>query len=356
MKILHITNTLEQGGVESLLFDLLPEMKSKGHEVAILVLSKSKCSLKKDFEEKGIRVLVTPYSSLYNLLNIFLIWKYVGQFDIIHSHLFPTQYYVAIAHALCGKKCRFYTTEHSHTNRRRTILIFRTIEQWVYRQYDGVIAMSDLAARNLSLWINRNCTLIYNGVDFNKFHASISEINLNDFGIDKTKKRVVMTARFYEAKDHVTAIKAMALLSPDIVLLFIGSGTTIKYCQDLVTKMSLNDRVYFCGQQKNIVPFLKLADVCLLATNYEGFPISILEYMAAQKPIVASDVPGVDNLVKDIGLLYKHKDDFDLSVKIKKMIDNPLLAAELAQKGFLKVKEYSSNITTEKYLIEYGGV
>lgn len=71
MKILHITNRLSEGGVESFLLNLLPQLKVNGHEVELLVLNKEAISMKTIFEDRGIKVYVGRYANLYNPLNIF---------------------------------------------------------------------------------------------------------------------------------------------------------------------------------------------------------------------------------------------------------------------------------------------
>ena len=75
MKILHVTNTLEQGGVESFLLDLLPAIKKRGHVVSVMVMDRKKNKLHSLFEEKGIQVYTAPFNSLYNIFNLFFLWK-----------------------------------------------------------------------------------------------------------------------------------------------------------------------------------------------------------------------------------------------------------------------------------------
>jgi len=351
MKILHVTNTLEQGGVESFLSDLLPSIKKRGHTVSVMVMDRKKNKLHSLFEEKGIKVYTAPFNSLYNIFNLFFLWKLCRNYQVIHSHLFPSQYYVALISLFSEKKKIFVTTEHSITNQRRNRRFFRSIEKFIYSKYSKVITISDLATRNLSSWINKNCLTIYNGIHLNK--NQISSVRRQDWGISINQKLIIMVARFYEAKDHVTAIKAMTLLPNNVVLAFIGSGETMEACKNLVSALSLSNRVLFWGQQNDVASFLNMADICLLSTYYEGFPISVLEYMAAGKPIVASNVPGVSNLVKDIGLLYQHKNEQDLAIKITEILNSSELSSELSQKACTKVLDFSIEKTTDDYLSAY---
>ncbi|GAB7214430.1 hypothetical protein [Dickeya oryzae] len=72
MKILHVTNRLSEGGVETFLKLFLPELKKNGHEIDLLVLDKDEVKLKKTFELNGINVFVSKWSGCYNPLHFFL--------------------------------------------------------------------------------------------------------------------------------------------------------------------------------------------------------------------------------------------------------------------------------------------
>lgn len=352
MEILHITNTIEQGGVEAFLLDLLSEMKLQGHKVTLCVLDNSKCKMRSFYEEMGLMVIVSPYKSLYNPLNILFVCKIIKNYSIIHSHLFPCQYYVAIAKLFSHSNAFFVTTEHCNSNKRRGKVLFRWIEKVIYKQYNEIITISDLAGKNLSQWLHRDCKVIYNGLNLDKFKDS-RIFNKKILGLSSENVVVIMIARFYEAKDHYTAIKSMAYLPNEVVLVFIGTGKSIDVCKRLAIDHKLESRVKFLGQQNDIVPYLNGADICLLASHYEGLPISILEYMAAGKPIVASDVPGVTNLVKDIGLLYKDGDAKGLSNQIQHILDCSDKGKVYGALAFEKVQEYSICQTANNYLFIY---
>ena len=87
MKILHITNSLSEGGVESFLLNLLPRLREKGYAVELLVLNRNSVSMKKVFEDNGIKVNIGKYNNLYNPFNVFVLRKYLTYYDIIHVHL-----------------------------------------------------------------------------------------------------------------------------------------------------------------------------------------------------------------------------------------------------------------------------
>lgn len=153
MRILHITNGLSEGGVESLLCDILPALISNECIVDILVLDKKRLGLKNELERNGITVYYSRWSSIYNPLNIFVIRKYLLKYNLVHVHLFPAQYYAVLAKCLVwGKRVILMTTEHNTYNHRRKYLIFKLIDRFVYSNFKEVISITKGTADNLKKW------------------------------------------------------------------------------------------------------------------------------------------------------------------------------------------------------------
>ena len=109
MKILHITNNLWSGGVTTLLEELLSYF-SKNNEVTLLLLGKNEEKYNEE-KLKNVKIIFLDQERLYSLKNILRIRKLIKENDIIHSHLFPSQYITVIASLLLNKK--IITTEHT---------------------------------------------------------------------------------------------------------------------------------------------------------------------------------------------------------------------------------------------------
>lgn len=130
--------------------------------------------------------------------------------------------------------------------------------------------------------------------------------------------RVVMTARFAPPKDQLTLIRAAAQVS-GVHLTLIGDGEGLSAAQSLVTALGVQDRVDFLGARSDVPQLLLAADVFALISNYEGFPISILEGMRAGLPIIATDVGGVQEAVQSgvTGLLVPKGDEAALVAALR---------------------------------------
>lgn len=353
MKVLHITNTLSEGGVESFLLQLLPGMRGEGYVVEILVLDKSKIVLKSAFEERGIKVWVGKGKNVYSPFNILYIKKMLPFYDFVHVHLWPVQLWVSLARRLSGTKARFITTEHNNFNKRRRYRLYRPVEQWMYSRYEVIVGVCDTSRDNLLRWIRHpNVVSIPNGIQCDLF-ARAQAYSKAELGVSTGDFVVTMTARFFEQKDHLTLIRSLGMLPDCVHLLLVGSGTTESLCREEADRLMLSERVHFLGHRSDIACILKSSDVCVLSTHYEGLPISVIEYMAAGRAVVGTDVDGVRELINNPLLLARPQDPEDLAFKIKRLIDDPQFCLQIASHNFKEAQKYNIESMVADYLSIY---
>ena len=352
MKVLHIINNLGSGGAEKLLEDLIPLMnKMENVEADILLLTDEKNVFHDSLINKGVKVDVVKYRNMYDFRNIFEIKKYIvdGGYDIVHSHIFPTQYWVALSRVfLRNKKVKFVTTEHSTHNRRREKFYFRYIDKLIYSQYDSIISITEKTRDNLINWIDfkrKNLSkhiVIENGVDIERIKAALpyKKSELIE-GICENTKLVCMVGRFSEAKDQPTLIRAVSRLPEDIHLVLVGEGPLKKENEELAEELDMSDRVHFLGFREDIPRILKTVDIVVLSSYWEGLSLSSIEGMASGKPFLASKVTGLEEVVGNIGLLFNQGDIDSLANLIKELFDDPSLYASIVNRCILKANEYS---------------
>jgi glycosyltransferase involved in cell wall biosynthesis len=148
--------------------------------------------------------------------------------------------------------------------------------------------------------------------------------------------RLVMVARFEPQKNHATLLRALAgLIHRSWVLDLIGEGPLRSRMEDLSASLGLQSRVRFLGQRTDVDQCLAGAQVSVLATNWEGFPLTILEAMRAGLPVVASSVGGVSEAVRDqqTGFLVPRGDVAPLRGAIERLLASPRLRAEMGAHG-----------------------
>ena len=356
MKVLHVITNLQMGGAEKLLTLLLPELKKRGLDVEILLLDGTRTSISEELENKSIKIhylgfIKNVYHPLYLLKLIRFLSKH--NYDIVHTHNTSPQIFAAIAHLL-HKNYKLFTTEHSTSNRRRNIKWLKPVDRWMYRQYDGIICISDQAELNLRTYLNRsdcNITTIYNGVDVSRIASTSSDNNMRT---NSNRFIVTMVARMVDAKDQDTLIRSFTHLPKDeFELWLVGDGPRRPLLESLATQMNLTDNIKFWGVRTDVPVLLKSSDIIVMSSHYEGLSLSNIEGMAAGKPFVASDVDGIREVTQDAGLLFPHEDEKTLSEILIRLKSDKCLYESVASSCLGRSKKYDISIMAERYCLLY---
>ena len=174
------------------------------------------------------------------------------------------------------------------------------------------------------------------GIDKSKVEVICNGIDIDSFDLPKEKQDVFtvgMVARFSKQKDQMTLIQAVEYLvkekQENINLVLMGIGKTRKKCEEYIIKHNLNNNIKII--EGNIKELITKLDVFVLATHYEGLPLVLCEAMAAKTSIIATNVPGVNEIILDekTGLLVKENDKIDLANSIIKLKNNMDLSKSL---------------------------
>lgn len=363
MKVLQIINNLSSGGAEKLIETIVPIMKQiDGVQVEVLLLTDRNNVFDKTLKEHDITISVVPIKRLKDPLNIFYIRKFIieGNFDIVHAHLFPTNYWTSIVSKLIFfNKPLFLTTEHSTHNRRRNKWYFRKIEKVIYNNYNKIISISRETQDNLMNWLEvkseniKKFIVIENGIDIERFKNAKPYKKCEIKKILKEDNLLLcMVGRFTKQKDHPTIIKAMKELPENVHLLLIGEGELKVENEKLVDKLKLNERVHFLGFRRDVERILKTVDILVLSSYWEGFGLAAVEGMAAGKPVIATNVPGLSEVVGGAGLTFEVGNVKELKDKIM-LLQNKNKYNSISQKCLRRANNYNINNMVEKYIAVY---
>lgn len=345
MKILHVINNLSSGGAENLLKEIVP-IQNEINQVSILTLSNKNNVFEKTLKECGVKVINTQISNnVYNPLQILEICNIIKNYDLIHVHLFPSLYWVALSNTLLFKlKKKLVATEHNTTNNRRNKIIFKYLDRYIYSKYDNIICISNETKKELSRWIDGddNClTVINNGINVSKFKNS-TPVSKKSIFINYKENDILllMVARFNAQKDHETLIKSLEILPSNYKLILIGEGKRLDIIKQMVNELELTNRVVFLGFRSDIDKIMKTCDINILSSHYEGFGLSALESMASGTPTIVSNVPGLSNIVGEGAILFKKGDYKDLANKILFISNNEDAYHEMCIKGYKESEKY----------------
>ncbi len=360
MKVLHIINVLATGGAEKLLVEMLPEFEKRGIDVYLLIFDGKDTIFLQILKHAGFK----KYQSLgvdinlYNPLIIFKLIPFFKKFDVIHTHLFQPQYFASIAKWLSGSKTKLVTTEHNTINRRRDYTLFKILDRIIYSKYDKIIAVADITYATLRDHLrypdSDHIVMIPNGIKVNDFYevepANIESLTgLSNEGL----KFIAMVARFIPPKDQSTVIKSLKRLPDHFHLLLVGEGPAMEDCKKLALTLGVFERVHFLGRRKDVAHILKSADVIVMSSFNEGLSLSSLEGLASGKPVLASDVIGLREVVQGAGILFEYGNDEQLASQIYQVCTDSNLYDRTVQACLSRVQQYDISIMVDRYIDLY---
>ncbi len=355
MRVLQVITSLLTGGAEKLIADSIPLYQTNGLEVDLLLLNGIETPLLKKLEKetKGT-VYRLSQGSVYSPLHIFRIISYFKKYDIIHVHLFPTLYWVAIAKIISFSKVKIIYTEHSTHNKRREKWFFKLLDKLIYKEYDKIITIADEVDSNLKAhlgFLSSKFKLINNGVE-TKLYFDASPYSRRDFFTEEDKI-IIQVSSFRSAKDQMTVIKSLKYLPENTKLLLVGEGVLLEECVNLVKELQLEKRVLFLGVRMDVPRLLKTADIVVMSSVYEGLSLASIEGMASGRPFVASNVPGLREVVKGAGVLFEKGNDKHLAEQLLKLLSDSDYYNEVVEKCLERAKNYDIEKMTDSYIRVY---
>lgn len=359
MRILHIIDDMNMGGAQSLLVELAPVQKASGHDVVVLELvSSSDATFGNKLQENGIELkTISTSRSVRNPLNIFSIIPYLRNCDIAHVHLFPANYWTAIAKLISLCKTPIVTTEHSTDNKRRKIGIFKYLDSFIYRRYSKVVACSDKALETFKARYNKvDCISIPNGVNISKYRNAQSYSKQELINVSEDTFITTMVARFTYPKRQDTLIEAISLLPDKFHSILVG-GTPeddgVIKIKKLATTLGVDNRVHFLYTRSDVPRILKSSDVIVMSSEYEGLSLSSIEGMACGHPFIASNVNGLREVVNGAGELVECGNAKALADKIHKLATDVNYYEDVTTKCISRANEYDIKNVCSKYMEIY---
>ena len=360
MKILHIITSLRIGGAERLVVELARLHHADGDEVEVLLFDGTRTPLVEELETCGIPVhaLGKGFAAMSNPLLLPALIRFLRKhpFDIIHTHNTSCQFLAAMVPGITR-----VTTEHNASNRRRNWQWFKPIDRWMYSRYKKIVCVGEETRQTPSGWLdrpelNKRMTVIPNGIDLERIRKATPAEEIQSVH----GHRILMVSAFRPEKDQQTLLRAMALLPEDYVLFLAGGAETpenralLDSC--VAQAAPMRERVRFLGIQTDVPARLAAADVIVLSSHHEGMSLSMLEGMASGKPMVASDVAGIRELVSGAGLLFPEGDAKALAKMIQYICENPAEAAAVGSRCAARVRPYDIAETARQYLHLYESV
>lgn len=358
MKVLHVINSLATGGAEKLLVDTIEFYNLTDNITAdIALLNGEEFPFLKELNNSNYNIIKLSNGSVYNPLLIVKLIGLIKKYDIVHVHLFPTQYWVALASMLCFSNTNLVFTEHSTFNRRLNNKLFHFFDKIIYKRYKKVICITtevkEVLQNNYNLSDNK-VEVVNNGVNFKKIFQA-SGYRKEDFNFASGDILLCMVAGFRDEKDHKTVIDSLKLLPEHFKLILIGDGKNRTDYEEYVKTKGLDNRVYFFGIRMDVYSILKMCDIAVLSSKFEGFGLAAVESMSIGIPTIGSNVPGLANILKDGGLLFEQGNVQDLVQKINLLQDQKQYT-HIANNGKQHAIQYDIHFQVEKIINIYKSI
>jgi glycosyltransferase involved in cell wall biosynthesis len=227
--------------------------------------------------------------------------------------------------------------------------------RWLYGRMDAVIAISQaaraaLAARGIAVGA---VDVVPSGVDTSRFHGLDARAARAQLGIDDGVPVIAIVASLHERKGHAVLLEALAEFVREEgeggeaarpLLLAAGTGPEGEALQDLAARLGLGRQVRWLGRVADVRPVLAAADVVVMPSLAEGLGVAAIEAMAAARPLVASAVGGLPELVRDgeQGLLVPPRDASALASALRRCLRDPELRTRLGAAGQLRAEAFST--------------
>ena len=260
--------------------------------------------------------------------------------EILHAHQYTPFFQSMLSRGLFGRRPVVFTEHGRHfpdLPSRKQMVVNRLMLRSCDRLIGCGVAVRQALIDNEGLPESR-VEVIYNGVDLStvgKPSAGARERIRAEFGFASTDFVAVLVARLHELKDHQTALRAVDEARrqiPGLRLLLAGDGDQRAAIEQTIQKRGLAQTVTLAGTRKDVADLLAASDVFLMSSISEGIPLTVIEAMAARRPVVSTSVGGIPELVEHgvTGLLAASGDSASLAASLVQLYRRPDLRERMA--------------------------
>lgn len=351
-RIVYVLANLDEDGGQTVACTLLRNLDKNKYQSKLLVMSPHvENKLTETLRQSAVEIkfcdiaLSTHMNRCYRFICM-IKWlkKELDLFspDIIHVHLDILYSWIV---ALVYKKKIIFTV-HSEAKRIHNFASAYLFKRLQKKNLILVTGVSKISAEQFKNCFGaKDIKVIYNPVEVSHFKKENN---------DRKEKEVVFinVARFHPIKNHELLINAWKVLLEErknIKLILVGDGEEYEKIKKMVDLMNLSSTIEFYGKVNDVAPILGKADVFVLSSSSEAFPVSVIEAIASGLPIVSTNVGGVSELVEDNGILVDPGNMQQLVVAMKELIDND---SERIRMGRLSEK-YSEQFDVHKIIAQY---
>ena len=356
-KIFHLISSLDNGGAENHLASLVKE-QIKDKNIFVIYL-RGNDYWKKKLEINGIKVIKLKLDKLINIFGLIKIIFNINSLidihkpDIVHAHLSSMELIASVIKFSTNKKFKLIITKHldsfflEASSGQNNIVQGVFIDKFILNNSDKIICISKQIKKYLlkKIKIPKNkITVIYYGLNTNDlenkkitYQKKLNSTDLKNYFI------ICCIARHVKQKSLDFLIETFCEFQKNknkSKLILVGNGPETKKLKNIAKKLGVNNHIIWINYAENVLDILKISNVFVLPSKYEGFGLVLLEAMYAKKPIIACKVSAIPEVIKDSwnGFLIKHGDVKDFVFKLSQ-IDQKKITKKLIQNSQVTLRK-----------------
>ncbi len=341
LSITHFVENMERGGLERAVIDLIAAQREAGHECRLVCLF-DRGILADELSASGVSVEICDKRTGADFRALRRARDLLRGGGVLHTHNAAAHYHAVLASAGLPLQ-RVVNTRHGMGESNP-----RSRREWLYRRSmtrtDYAVAVCETARRHLqNNGVSPRSALlsIPNGIRTEGFRVADERARArlrDELALPSNSRLIGTVGRLEPVKDQANLIRAfrqVRLGVPEAALVLVGDGALRRELEAIAAAEGVADATRFLGDRSDVPQLLQGMDVFALSSVSEGYSIALLEACAAQLPIVATDVGGNGEIVRDRrnGLLVPARDADALAAALAELLSSPARAAAMGQAG-----------------------
>jgi len=363
LRLLHIVKNLPTGGIQRQLLELLRRYDRK--RVLPLVCSiKDKGQIGMEIETLGVEVICLDRPKegfdLFALIDLYKLIK-EREIQIVRTHSFKANLHGIIAARMAGVPCIVASVHNVYEKERERNFGRRISNRCLSNYADKIVAVSNAVKSDIMKYdgiAGEKVEIIYNGIDIDKFKSSAGSPVRERLGIPQGIPVIGTVGRLHPQKGQKYLLGAVSVLKnkfPALRLLLVGDGPLRKELEDYAETLGITENVLFLGMRRDIPELLSAMDIFVFPSLWEGLGNVLIEAMAAGKPVVATDIPPVREIVtsEDSGFLVPPADSQALAEAIALILEDSALREALGEAAAERSAFFSVDRTVSAYIRQF---
>lgn len=349
LRLLIIIDELDIGGTEQQIFELVKRLDRRKYFPMVCCFRSGRVA--KEIEALNVPVFTLKKRAKFDLALLLALVRLMRRerIDLVQTYLFTANTWARLA-AVFAHVPLIVSSERNVDmwEERYKQILGRILDRWTHATIANSTAVKEyLVNKGLE---PQKIRVIYNGVDPERFPANLApDLLKTELGIPAHHQVVGLIARLEPAKDVQTFLHASALIAAqhaDVSFLIVGGGSLQQDLERKAQQLGIANRMVFTGPRRDIPRLLAVCDISAMSSLKEGMSNTIMESMAAGKPMVATHVGGNAELIVDgeTGFLVPTHAPTAFATALNKLLSAPALARQMGQQAQERISRlFSAN-------------